>query len=915
MKHFYNFLSKSVLLALFLCISVAAVAEKVSVTFVGYDGDPIPNYSFTIAETDETVVTNAEGVAEVDLVYEESYSVIPQYYDTPMGTITWNGIDIAVANMEDLCYYTFVLKDLDAAYYNEVYRITIGYGQDITPVWDRQGRFSLLLPSGGDAMVFASFTSRENHVNFDSSMNEILLDFDLAGKERVEYTVYDMDGQPFAGAVISVGYYLEPSEGDDDVASVQLFGGHTDEQGRVGFFLAPDQKYDITITHLSANEYYRADDIRTVEAGKVNEFSKSFDGAAVLAFKPEGVAFSEHGTIYLDYMSFVLASSETFRYITTVKEELSYRASFPDYIKEVEGAAVPELGKEKDVILDFSDQKKHVLVLDNYPEGVVSSWGSVVIATEDLYYKYSIDFNDLLPDAGTLSSPKSEGTEYAFYAPDGNYIVTMERTWFSTGDITYAVYPYRVKKALSGTDDCVLELPEMHQVKFGVSDPDMSLSSARIIVNENPTGDEFSVDEYGYFPNGTYSWVANYNEMSAPSIDPVPGTEVETQEYYGDPIFGASPRQFVVNGADQEVIWQVEETHKVTLSFSEIPFDGFYGSFSFTLTDKDGFVVAESGDLGVYEEGTFMELLVEAGTYTVTLKSYESNSYDYETIYLPDVKKEITVSDKDVNVDFSYAGYVPVSFDATFGGEKLTKYVGVVTDAQGQFVAEYDYEERYATVLLLPAGNYFVTMYSNSKKSPATPFTVEEDSKGLVVPVEMQESGNLVVVDVWDEYENTLYGASVTLEGYGTKTIEEGMEVVIFSDVEDVENLKLTVAKEGYVTIEQVISLSANNVEKDEFGYYVYVALRRILTSIESPTASKVLKVYPNPVRDVLNMELPESDGANWTLRLYNAVGNLVLSRTVVAGESVNVSSLASGVYFLQLSNGDEVLRAKVIKR
>ena len=257
-----------------------------------------------------------------------------------------------------------------------------------------------------------------------------------------------------------------------------------------------------------------------------------------------------------------------------------------------------------------------------------------------------------------------------------------------------------------------------------------------------------------------------------------------------------------------------------------------------------------------------------------------------------------------------------MSFDAVFNGEKLTDYVGIVTDAQGKFVAEWDYYyDGSRSTLLLPAGNYFVTMYSNSKKSPATPFTVEEDSKGLVVPVEMQESGNLVVVDVWDEYENTLYGASVTLEGYGTKTIEEGMEVVIFSDVEDVENLKLTVAKEGYVTIEQVISLSANNVEKDEFGYYVYVILRKTFTSIESPTASKELKVYPNPVRDVLNMELPGSDGANWTLRLYNAVGNLVLSRTVVAGESVNVSSLASGVYFLQLSNGDEVLRAKVIKR
>ena len=912
MKHFYNFLSKSFLLVLFLCIGVAAAAEKVSVTFVGADGDVIPNYSFTIAETEETVVTNAEGVAEVELVYEESYSVIPQYYDAPMGAITWNEVDIAVAEMEELCHYTFVLKDLDAAYYNEVYRISDWNTLDITPVWDSQGRFSLLLPFGGGVTVLASFTSRENYFDFDSSMDEIILDFDLAEKERVEYTVYGMDGQPFAGADISVGYYLEPSEGDDDVVSEQLFGGHTDEQGRVGFFLAPDQKYDITITHFSESEYYRAADVRTVEAGKVNEFSTSFEGAAVLAFKPEGAAGSEYGTLYFDYMSCSLGSSATFRYITTQKEEIPYRAGFSAYMKEVEGTAVAELGKEKDVILDFSDQKKHVLVLENYPKGVTSSWGSVVIATEDLYYKYSIDFNDLLPDAGTLSSPKSEGTEYAFYAPDGNYIVTMERTWFSTGDITYAVYPYRVKKALSGTDDCVLELPEMHQVKFGVSDPDMSLSSASIIVNENSVSDEFSVDEYGYFPNGTYYWVADYGTSVVDPGIPEPG--VETQAYYGDPVFGATPRKFVVNGADQEVIWQVEETHKVTLSFSEMPFEGFYGSFSFTLTDKDGFVVAKSGGIGVYEEGTFMELLVEAGTYTVTL-SGTARSYDYENIYLPDIKKEITVSDKEINMDFSYAGYVPVSFDAVFNGEKLTDYVGIVTDAQGNFVAEWDYYEYSESVLLLPSGNYSVTIYGESMESPATPFTVAAGSDNLVVPVEMQESGNLVVVDVWDEYENTLYGASVTLEGYGTKTIEEGMEVVIFSDVEDVENLKLTVAKEGYVTIEQVISLSANNVEKDEFGYYVYVILRKTFTSIESPTASKELKVYPNPVRDVLNMELPESDGANWTLRLYNAVGNLVLSRTVVAGESVNVSSLASGVYFLQLSNGDEVLRAKVIKR
>ena len=242
--------------------------------------------------------------------------------------------------------------------------------------------------------------------------------------------------------------------------------------------------------------------------------------------------------------------------------------------------------------------------------------------------------------------------------------------------------------------------------------------------------------------------------------------------------------------------------------------------------------------------------------------------------------------------------------------------IGIITDALGKFVGVWEYySDGSWSTLLLPAGNYSVTMYGDSMESPATPFTVAAGSDNLVVPVEMQESGKLFVVDVMDDYGNTLYGASVTLEGYGTKTVDEAMEAVIFSDVETVENRKLTVTKEGYTSYEQVISLSADNVEDDDLGYYVNVTLRRILTGIGFPMASKALKVYPNPVRDVLNMELPESDGANWTLRLYNAVGNLVLSRTVVAGESVNVSSLASGVYFLQLSNGEEVLSAKVIKR
>ena len=68
---------------------------------------------------------------------------------------------------------------------------------------------------------------------------------------------------------------------------------------------------------------------------------------------------------------------------------------------------------------------------------------------------------------------------------------------------------------------------------------------------------------------------------------------------------------------------------------------------------------------------------------------------------------------------------------------------------------------------------------------------------------------------------------------------------------------------------------------------------------------------YPNPVKgSILNVELPEGD--NYTYSIVNMFG-----QTVLKGESnkeINVEGLRSGVYFVKVNDGEEVMIKKFIR-
>ena len=73
--------------------------------------------------------------------------------------------------------------------------------------------------------------------------------------------------------------------------------------------------------------------------------------------------------------------------------------------------------------------------------------------------------------------------------------------------------------------------------------------------------------------------------------------------------------------------------------------------------------------------------------------------------------------------------------------------------------------------------------------------------------------------------------------------------------------------------------------------------------------------VYPNPVTDVLNINITNSQDNSTRAKLFDANGRLIYSNNMISGtNTVNMVNYPKGIYLLQLINTTEVQNLKIIK-
>lgn len=91
------------------------------------------------------------------------------------------------------------------------------------------------------------------------------------------------------------------------------------------------------------------------------------------------------------------------------------------------------------------------------------------------------------------------------------------------------------------------------------------------------------------------------------------------------------------------------------------------------------------------------------------------------------------------------------------------------------------------------------------------------------------------------------------------------------------------------------------------------------LTGIENPIppAAAQLQIFPNPVQDILNINLNSDDNLTYEAKIFTIDGRVVLSQRLVNNtelHTLTVSSLEKGLYYLVLSNSKQIQSAKFFK-
>jgi hypothetical protein len=130
----------------------------------------------------------------------------------------------------------------------------------------------------------------------------------------------------------------------------------------------------------------------------------------------------------------------------------------------------------------------------------------------------------------------------------------------------------------------------------------------------------------------------------------------------------------------------------------------------------------------------------------------------------------------------------------------------------------------------------------------------------------------------------------------------------------------IAVGGEEYITIgnfeadstADTTSVSGGSTSGEAYYYLDDVSIEPKPNSINYMDVNNILKFYPNPTSNILNIKISKT--GCYTIQLLDVLGNVVSNKKTVKGDSVlHVEKYPNGIYFIQLSNENEILTTSKI--
>ena len=150
--------------------------------------------------------------------------------------------------------------------------------------------------------------------------------------------------------------------------------------------------------------------------------------------------------------------------------------------------------------------------------------------------------------------------------------------------------------------------------------------------------------------------------------------------------------------------------------------------------------------------------------------------------------------------------------------------------------------------------------------------------------------------------------------------IEDAILVQSFSFAYDPEIITINIGEtvawintQGYHDVNgEINSITGATFNNPEDFYLPPISGSSSNTTLDELEALSVL-IYPNPASNNLTVDLGDLNGVNTTLKLYDSSSKLVFEKKTTSTLMIDVSGFAKGMYSLELSSDEQVLRSLVI--
>ena len=73
-------------------------------------------------------------------------------------------------------------------------------------------------------------------------------------------------------------------------------------------------------------------------------------------------------------------------------------------------------------------------------------------------------------------------------------------------------------------------------------------------------------------------------------------------------------------------------------------------------------------------------------------------------------------------------------------------------------------------------------------------------------------------------------------------------------------------------------------------------------TSLKEQDLSTLISLYPNPATNSFSVQLKNATNHHFSIEIYDAMGNVVLSKNTQTNETIDIHSLAAGMYSVKIN-------------